>query len=36
LHNGEVIALNVGLLVRWEEVQYLTFEAAAGRTPDDA
>jgi len=36
LHNGEVIASNAGLLVRWEEVEYLSFEAVVGRSPDEA
>ena len=33
LHNGEVIASNAGLLVRWEEVEYLSFEAVGGGVP---
>jgi hypothetical protein len=36
LQNGEIITFDESLLVRWEEVEYLSFEAAIRRSPDES
>jgi hypothetical protein len=36
LLNGNVITLDEGLLIRWDEVEYLSFEAARGRASSES